>query len=118
MWTLKCPVKCLKHINAKGPKDDYKPAYHIAPEFLRHQSNVLPEKMLFAFLSTNGLRQTVTWKQLYTRSVQIANSLVVLGVNQGEVVAISVRDSPEWLFIHYGLSFMTSDGSHFTFQTR
>ena len=106
---------------AKGPKDNYKPAYRTAPEFLRHQSMIRPEKIAFVFLSTDGMRQTVTWKLLYTRSVEIAKSLVVLGVNPGEVVAISVRDSPEWLFIHYGiimaraipfgLSFMTPDGS-------
>ena len=106
---------------AKGKEDVYEPKYHTVPEFLRHHSKVRPDKTAFVFLSTDGPRQTVIWKEVYTKSVQMAKSLVELGVKRKELVAISVRDSPEWLFIHYGiimagaipfgLSFMTPDGS-------
>ena len=110
-----------KQSYATGPMDDFEPLYRTAPEFLRHHVKDRPNNIAFVFLSTDGLRQTVTWKELYTRFVQIAKSLLTLGIKQGEVVAISIRDSPEWLFIHYGIiiagaipfgiSFLTPDGN-------
>ena len=106
---------------AKGTGNVTEEKYRTVPDVLRHHSTERPNKTAFVFLSSEGARKAITWKELYVKSVQMAKSLVELGVKRNELVAISVRDSPEWLFIHYGivmagaipfgLSFMSPDGS-------
>ena len=95
--------------------------YRTVPDLLCHHARVRPDKTAFVFLSTELARETVTWKELYDKSIKIAKSLVVLGVKQGETAAISFRVCPEWLFVHFGvimagaipvgLPFASPDGS-------
>ena len=106
---------------AKGTGNVTEEKYRTVPDVLRHQATVRPNKTAFVFLSTEAARQVVTWKEIYDKSLNIAKALVELGVKPKELVAISVRDSPEWLYIHFGiilagaipfgLSFMTPDGN-------
>ena len=106
---------------AKGSGNFTEEKYRTVPDVLRHQATVRPNKTAFVFLSTDAARQAITWKEVYEKSVKVAKALVELGVKRTELVAISVRDSPEWLYIHYGiilagaipfgLSFMAPDGS-------
>ena len=91
------------------------------PELLQHHATVTPNKPAFVFLSTNAKREIVTWKDAFEKSQQFAKSLVNLGIQPKEVVAISYRTCPEWLFTNFGavmagarpinLSFTYEDGS-------
>ncbi|XP_053398089.1 medium-chain acyl-CoA ligase ACSF2, mitochondrial-like [Mercenaria mercenaria] len=56
----------------------------------------------FVFVSTNGERQSISWANLYERSCATASSMIRLGVKRNEIVAISLRTCPEWLYATFG----------------
>ena len=95
--------------------------FRTIPELLQYHATVTPNKPAFVFLSTNAGREIVTWKDTFEKSQRFAKSLTKLGIQPKEVVAISYRTCPEWLFTNFGaimagarpisLSFTYEDGS-------
>ena len=96
--------------------------FRTIPELLRHHATVTPNKPAYVFLSTDSERKNiVTWNEVFEKSRRIAKSLVQLGIQANEVVALSYRSSPEWIFTNFGivlagarpigLSFTYEDGS-------
>ncbi|XP_060601546.1 uncharacterized protein LOC132754835 [Ruditapes philippinarum] len=69
---------------------------------LKHYANTQSETEAFVFASTDGSRQSVTWSELYNKSKAVAKSFVHLGVKEKEVVAMNIRNCPEWLYASYG----------------
>ena len=91
------------------------------PDYLRHYYETQPEKEAVVFAFTDGSREAVTFKDLYTDALHVAKCLVKLGVRKSEFVAISMRNSSKWLYAAFGavlagarpisMSFTYTDGS-------
>ena len=82
--------------------DEDKVKFRTITELLRYHATVTPRKSAFVFLSTESKKETVTWMEVFEKSQQFAKSLVKLGVQPKDVVAISYRTCPEWLFTNFG----------------
>ena len=91
------------------------------PDYLRNYHETQPEKEAIVFAFTNGSREAVTFKELYTNSLQVAKCLITLGVKKSEFIAVSMRNSSKWLYAAFGavmagarpisMSFTYTDGS-------
>ena len=91
------------------------------PDYLRHYYETQPEKEAIVFAFSNGSREAVTYKELYTNSLQVAKCLIKLGVKKSECIAVSMRNSSKWLYATFGgvmagaqpisMSFTYTDGS-------
>ena len=64
-----------------------------------------PDSDAVVFVSGDGHRIAVSFKEVYERSRLFAKRLIALGVKQSEYVAISLRTCPEWLFVFFGVMF-------------
>lgn len=94
------------------------------PECLKYYAETDAEGESVVFAAPSGVRQTVTWSQLYRHSCTVARSLLTLGIRRHEVVAINVRSCPDWLYATFGamlagaipasVSFTYKDGSDLT----
>ncbi|XP_060584599.1 acetyl-coenzyme A synthetase-like [Ruditapes philippinarum] len=90
-------------------------------ECIKEYSSTKSDIDAFIFVSTDGDRQSVTWKALYERSCAAARAIIRLGVKRKEIVAVNLRSCPEWLYATFGsmiagaipmsISFKYSDGS-------
>ncbi|KAL3866255.1 hypothetical protein ACJMK2_043569 [Sinanodonta woodiana] len=97
------------------------PQYRTIPDCIKEKAEDVPNAEAFVFLHEDSGRTSITWKQLYERSFEFAKSLVLLGVNEKDVVAISGPNCPEWLYASFGtmmaraipatINFTYSDGS-------
>lgn len=59
-------------------------------------------KESIVFVSDDFSREVITWKELYEKSRITAKALVRLGIRKDEVVAINVRNCPQWLYLTFG----------------
>ena len=79
------------------------------------------QREAFVFVHTDGSRTAITFGQLYENSLRLAKSFLALGVKKSEVIAVALRNCPEWLYATLGaimagarpigLSFTYTDGS-------
>ena len=91
------------------------------PDYLYFHYKNTPDKDAIVFASEGGSRESVTFKDLYENACHVAKRFIKLGVQQSDVVAVSMRTSPKWLYAFFGavlagarpipLSFTYSDGS-------
>ena len=93
----------LKDSYVKGNEAKYRLKYRTIPDLLRYHSSERPDKAAYVFLSADGTSESITWKEVYDKSMEIAKSLVEFGVKRNEVVAISFRACPDWLFVNFGI---------------
>ena len=94
----------LKESYVKSDEEEYKLKYRTIPDLLRYHASERPSKAAYVFLSADGSREIITWKEVYDKSMEIAKSLVEFGVKRQELVAISLRACPDWLFVNFGIS--------------
>lgn len=92
-----------KHSYSKTNLDEDKLDFRTIPELLYHHATVSPNKAAFVFLSTESEREVITWKEVFNKSQQVARSLMQIGVKQRDIVAISYRNCPEWLYTEFGV---------------
>ncbi|XP_060601513.1 uncharacterized protein LOC132754818 [Ruditapes philippinarum] len=83
-------------------EDDIHSEFLTIVDCLKHYANTQSETEAFVFVSTDGSRQSVTWSELYNKSKAVAKSFMRLGVRKMEVIAINIRNSPEWLYANFG----------------
>lgn len=91
------------------------------PDYLYSHFKNQPDREAFVFTSANGQRIAITFRELYVNASILAKSFLTLGVKKSEVIAVSLKNSPEWLYSTYGammagvqpisLSFTYTDGS-------
>ena len=91
------------------------------PDYLYFHSKNKPNQEAIVFACTDGSRESVTFQNLYEKSIDVAKRLIKLGVRKSEVVAVSMRTSSKWMYTFLGavlagarpiaLSFTYSDGS-------
>jgi len=60
------------------------------------------DEVAIVFAAEDGSERTVTWEELDTRSTQLAHVLAGRGVATGDLLAISLRNSPEHLMACFG----------------
>ena len=109
----------MSHIKAEINEDEIE--LRTIPELLKTHETSTPNKEAFVFVSTEEERKAITWKDVFDESQKPARSIVQLGVKPKEIVAISYRTWPEWIFTNFGvimagaiplgLSFTYEDGS-------
>ena len=90
-------------------------------EILSRHFEERPDMEAVVFADTNGARQAVTFKNLYENAKAMAKCFLALGVKHSEIIAVSLRTCPEWLYTVFGamkagarpmsLSFTYTDGS-------
>ncbi|XP_060581019.1 acetyl-coenzyme A synthetase-like, partial [Ruditapes philippinarum] len=107
------------YIKVDGPRGTLK--HQTFPEVMKHYAETKPDGESVVFVSTDGTREYVTWLQLYQRSQIMAKSLIKMGIQRHEIVAVNVRCCPEWLYATFGammagaipvsISFTYTDGS-------
>ncbi|XP_045179237.2 medium-chain acyl-CoA ligase ACSF2, mitochondrial-like [Mercenaria mercenaria] len=88
---------------------------------LEYHASTIPDKEAVVFVASNYSREAVTWSRLFAKARETAKALISLGVKKGEVIAVNVRNCPEWLYIVIGammtgaiavsISFTYTDGS-------
>ena len=91
------------------------------PDYLNFHYKTHPDREAYIFAHTDGSRTAVTFRQLYEKAIILAKSFLTLGVKKDEIVAVSMKSCPEWLYTTFGailagarpisLSFTYSDGS-------
>ena len=111
----------LSYFKSKMSEDSFSEQLKTVPDYLHFHFRDKPNKVAFIYVSPDGSRETVTFKDWYERAIQIAKCFVKLGVKRSECVAVSMRNCPEWLYAVYGaamagarsisLSFTYADGS-------
>ena len=90
-------------------------------DLLKLFAEEIPDKEAVVFAHIDGTREAVTYTELYEKSSHVAKSYLALGVKPSEIVAISMRSCPQWLYAVFGamiagvrpigLSFTYTDGS-------
>lgn len=88
---------------------------HTITACIKHFAEVKGEDEAFVFADNAGGRQAVTFSELYEKSYAIARSLVKLGVKEGEIVAVNVRNCPEWLYLQFGVMFSRAVPANISF---
>ncbi|XP_045163438.2 putative acyl-CoA synthetase YngI [Mercenaria mercenaria] len=78
---------------------------HNIPDCIKRLAESHGENEAFVFADHGGGRQGVTFAEIYKKCVEVARSLIQLGVKKGELVAINVRSCPEWLYFAFGIMF-------------
>ena len=91
------------------------------PDILKLHYEDRPEKEAIVFAHTDGTREPITYKDIYKYSSNVAKSYLSLGVKPSEIIAITMRPCPQWLYAAFGamiagarpigLSFTYKDGS-------
>ena len=94
----------LKESYIKRNEVEFKLKFRTISDLLRYHASERPDKMAYVFLSADGSSETFSWKEVYNKSMEIAKSLVEFGVKRNELVAISIRACPDWLFVNFGIS--------------
>ena len=97
------------------------PKLGTVPEYLQFHSKNNPDREAVVFAHTDGSRTAVKFGELYEKAIRSAKSLIKLGVKKYEIIAITLKNCPEWLYITFGailagarpigLSFTYTDGS-------
>ena len=90
-------------------------------EYLKLNGEKNPDREVIVFVHSDGSRTAVKFGQLYDNANRLAKSLIKLGVNKHEIIAITLKSCPEWLYMTFGailagarpisLSFTYKDGS-------
>ena len=111
----------LSYFKSKMSEDSFSEQLKTVPDYLNYHFRDKPNKVAFVFVSPDGSRETVTFKDWYERAMHVAKCFVKLGVKRSECVAVSMRNCPEWLYAVYGvaiagarpisLTFTYADGS-------
>jgi acyl-CoA synthetase (AMP-forming)/AMP-acid ligase II len=68
---------------------------------LRRHAHSRPEDV-FCIFYTNGATESITWFDVYTRSLCYAESYRSLGIEHGDIVAISLAHSPHLFYSYLG----------------
>ena len=89
-------------VDSKPTCSQDKEPFKTIPDCLRYYYKKNPDCKAFIFVHTNGSREAVTFKSIYENANVMAKSFIKLGVKRSEVVAVSLRDCPEWLYVVYG----------------
>ena len=78
--------------------------YESVPDRLRLLVEDDPERTAFVFYSLEGIRVSVTRKELYEKSLSLAKTLYQLGVRKGSPVAICLNNSINTLYAIFGVT--------------
>ena len=67
-----------------------------------------------------GIWQSYTWNEYRDRAMEVANGLIAVGLQRGDVVSIQSEDCREWLWTDFGvlLAGGVVNGIYPTYQTR
>jgi len=79
-------------------------AYYTLPEKLTEVVKKSPNKIALQIKKTEGYERH-TYQDLYNNAKSVAQSLVVLGIQKNDRVAIVLENRPEWVFIYFGILF-------------
>lgn len=77
----------------------------LMPNWLQKRADLSPDKIALFYEG-----RQITFKQLHTKSIQVAKQLRTLGVTDGSHVAIYSSNSPEMVYIIHALPFLGAVG--------
>ena len=69
---------------------------------LKVHSERIPEREAVVFISVDGSRTSLTFRELYDNSVKAAISFIALGIRKSEHVALSLNSCADWLYAFFG----------------
>src|ERR1700734_2003778 len=69
---------------------------------IRRIAEADPDGVGILFVAEDGAERQVTWRELDERSTQLAHVFVARGLQVGDFIAISLRNSPEHLMACFG----------------
>ena len=72
------------------------------PDVLEYYARTVPTREAVVFVHTDGTREAVTYGDLYEECKRTAKCFVELGVKKSELVAVSLRTCPQWLYVVFG----------------
>ena len=78
--------------------------YQSIPDRLRCLATEDPERMAFVFYDFDGNRQSVTRREVYKRSEQLAKHFVGFGMRKGSWVGVCMNNSLNMLYVIFGVS--------------
>jgi acyl-CoA synthetase (AMP-forming)/AMP-acid ligase II len=83
-----------------------KSLWHITlPDLLDQRANEDPDKDIHVFWTAQSeetlLRESISYRDLAERSYNVAASLLNLGLEPGDRIAIAANSCPEWLLLEY-----------------
>lgn len=90
--------------------------YQALPYLLRDRCQIFPDREAIVFLDNDGQRSSLKYKELYDKAFFLAKGLLECGVEKGEVVAISNKNSPEWIISTLGVQMVAAVPLHFFFK--
>lgn len=70
-------------------------------EFFKHAVSLYPEKN--GFTAFGQKKESYTFTEAYAEIQSIGNYLYSQGIRKGDVVAVSGKNSPQWIFSFYGV---------------
>lgn len=73
-------------------------------QVLRKTSGMYPEKAAFKILTENGFTKTITWGEYHEQVLQMSRSLIALGMEKGDKVAIFSYTCYEWVLTDMGIT--------------
>ena len=77
--------------------------YETLPHRLKYFAEKTPNKTAFVFYSTALEWTTLSFQELYYRSLTFAKGLRVLGISPDDIVALLDSRCPEWLTCYFGI---------------
>ena len=98
--------------------DNVEVPYQALPYLLRDRSKECPEREAVVFLGTDGNRTSVKYKELYDEAFYFAKGLIESGIEKNDIVAISNKNSPEWIISSLGVQMAGAVPLHFFFKKR
>lgn len=78
--------------------------YYTLPEKLNEVVKKSPDKIALQIKKPGGYEQH-TYADLYNNVKSVAQSLIALGIQKNDRIAIVLENRPEWVFIYFGVLF-------------
>ncbi|KAL4217317.1 hypothetical protein ACF0H5_023768 [Mactra antiquata] len=97
-------------------REEVKSGLKTTIEYVKHFADAIPENEALVFVSTDETRIAVTWLQLYERSKTFARALTAFGIKRNEIVAMNVRECPEWVYVTLGAMMIGAKSANIRFN--
>ncbi|CAC5394926.1 unnamed protein product [Mytilus coruscus] len=92
--------------------------YTTIPNLLGKWAKDDPNRLAYIIYSKGNLRRTITYGELYDKSVSLAKGLVRYGIHQGDVVGVGGNNTAEFLICIYAIQMTRAKPLHLTFHMK
>ncbi|XP_052065957.1 uncharacterized protein LOC127705667 [Mytilus californianus] len=92
--------------------------YTTIPNLLRKWANEDPKRLAYIIYNKGTVPKTITYGELYDKSVRLAKGLVRYGIHQGDVVGVVGNNTAEYLICIYAIQMTRAKPLHLTFHMK